>query len=47
MPDTPVPTTTRWAPELERDKLIIFGVTVAVLACGLGVFALIMWWVRS
>jgi hypothetical protein len=37
----------QWEADLARDYRIIVGVTAAILACGLAVFALIMWWVRS
>jgi hypothetical protein len=50
MPDTPAQQPTgkvRWEADLARDYRIIFGVTAGILACGLGVFAMVMWWVRS
>ena len=47
--ETPAHQNTRaqWEADLARDYRIIFGVTAAVLAFGLAVFALIMWWVRA
>lgn len=50
MTDRPIQKTTdreRWEAEVDRDLLRIFAITGGIFACGLGVFTLIMWWVRS